>query len=110
MQVKKQKLEDKTRYFANLGRSFRDIEDNKIFKITSVVMKGKEKKLSYRFYDVMEHPSGPPRISPFYENVQEDPSEYTHSAELTNSACTYVQCLDSLPVSANSHISSSTNI
>jgi len=102
--VDDQKIEDNKRYFVNLGRSFRDVEDNRTFKITSVVKKGQEKKLYYRYYDVMEHPSGPPRISPFYDNVEEDPFEYTHCSEITNSACTYVQWLDSenIPCSSSS--------
>ena len=89
-----QNTEENKNYFRNLGRSFMDTEENKTFRITSVVKHGQARRLFYRFYDIYEYPSGPPKISPFYDNVEEDPFEYTHCSEILNPNSNYVRWLD----------------
>ena len=93
-----QKDNDNKAFFSNIGRTFTDIEENKSFRITSVVKKGQEKRLYYRYYDIYEHPSGPPKISPFYDDVEEDLFEYTHCAEITNPNSNYVRWIDARTV------------
>ena len=89
-----QTTEENKIFFRNLGRSFMDTEENKSFRITSVVKHGQARRLFYRFYDIYEYPSGPPKISPFYDNVEEDPFEYTHCSEILNPNTNYVRWLD----------------
>ena len=74
-----------------------------MFRITSVVKKGQERKLYYRFYDIREYPSGPPRISPFYDNVEEDNFEYTHCAEIVSPNNGYVLWMEAPLPSSSSH-------
>jgi len=102
-----QKGDDIKGFFLKLGKSFRDVDENKMFRITSVVKKGQERKLYYRFYDTHEYPSGPPRISPFYDDVEEDPFEYTHCTEILNSRTGYVLWADDVGDSLSSAPSSS---
>jgi len=96
-----QKTDDNRAFFSNVGKTFTDVEENKSFRITSVVKKGQEKRLYYRYYDIYEHPSGPPKISPFYDDVEEDLFEYTHCAEITNPNSTYVRWLDTRTVDSH---------
>ena len=117
MHEQDQKTEDTKLFFSKLGKCFRDVEDNKSFRITSVVKKGLEKKLFYRFYDINEHPSGPPRICPFYDDVEEDQFEYTHCVEILNPKTEYVVWMDvdppslskSAPVTSGPPVLSSSN-
>ena len=46
MHEQDQKTEDTKLFFSKLGKCFRDVEDNKSFRITSVVKKGLEKNYS----------------------------------------------------------------
>ena len=107
MHADDQKGDDIKGFFLKLGKSFRDVDENKMFRITSVVKKGQERKLYYRFYDTHEYPSGPPRISPFYDNVEEDPFEYTHCTEILSSRNGYVLWADDVGASLSSAPSSS---
>lgn len=98
-----------------------DIEENKTFRISSVVKMGAGKRLFYRFYDVYEYPSGPPKISPFYDDVIEDPFEYTPCLEILDPKTSYIRWLEpqscsasnsssSAPVPISSSASSSTGV
>ena len=64
--------------------------------------KGQERRLYYRFYDIREDPSGPPRISPFYDNVEEDNFEYTHCAEILDPNNGYVLWMEAPLASSSS--------
>ena len=87
-----------------------DIEENKSFRIVSVVRRGLEKRFYYRYYDIHEYPSGPPKVSPFYDDVEEDLYEYTHCSEILKPDNEYVRWVDvssTVPSSSSSSSSSS---